>query len=102
MAPGRALSRIFKAQAPMFPLDLFRTRDMGLLAYLQFSTGMALFSVFYFVGIWFTIVLSYDSGKAGAQLTYYLPGLGVGVYAVIFMCNIWPWETFFPLFFGST
>jgi hypothetical protein len=102
MAPGRALSRIFKAQAPMFPLDLFRTRDMGLLAYLQFSTGMALFSVFYFVGIWFTIVLNYDSGKAGAQLTYYLPGLGVGVYAAIFMCNVWPRETFFPLFFGST
>jgi hypothetical protein len=102
MAPGRALSRLFPSQDPMIPLSLFKARDMGLLAYLNFSTGMALFSVFYFVGIWFTVVQQYNSGKAGIQLTYYIPGLGVGAYAAIFLCNVWPRETFFPLLFGST
>ena len=102
MGPGRALSRMFPSQEPMIPLSLFRTKDMSLLAYLNFSTGMAMFSVFYFVGIWFNIVQNYDSGKAGIQLLYYTPGLGVGAYAAMFLCNIWPKETFWPLFFGST
>ena len=102
MVPGRALSRIFPSQEPMIPLSLFRTKDMGILAYLNFSTGMAMFSVFYFVGIWFTIVQKYDSGKAGVQLIFYTPGLGVGTYAAMFLCNIWPKSTFWPLFFGST
>ena len=102
MVPGRILSRIFPSQEPMLPLSLFRTKDMGILAYLNFSTGMALFSVFYFVGIWFTIVEKYNSGKAGTQLLYYTPGLGVGVYSAMFICNIWPKQTFWPLFLGST
>ena len=102
MAPGRAISRLFPSQEPMIPLSLFRIKDMSLLAYLNFSTGMALFSVFYFVGIWFTVVQGYDSGKAGTQLTYYLPGLGVGAYTAMYLCNVRPRETFFPLFFGST
>ena len=102
MVPGRALSRTFPSQEPMIPLSLFHTKDMSLLTYLNFSTGMAMFSVFYFVGIWFTIVQQYDSSKAGIQLLYYTPGLGVGSYAAMFLCNIWPKQTFWPLFFGST
>jgi hypothetical protein len=102
MSPGRILSRIFPSQSPMIPLSIFRTRDMGVLAYCNFSTGMALYSVFYFIGIWFTVVKNYNSGSAGAQLTYYLPGLGVGVYAAMFSCNVWPRMTFWPLFLGCT
>ena len=102
MMPGHIFSRIFPQQDAMIPLSLFRSRDMSLLAYLNFSTGMALFSVFYFVGIWFTVVQQYDSGKSGAQLTYYMPGLGVGAYSAMFLCNFWPKETFFPMFLGST
>lgn len=101
MVPGRLLSNIFPTQEPMLPLSLFRTRDMGILAYINFSTGMAMYSVFYFVGIWFTIVEQYNSGKAGTQLLYYTPGLGVGAYTAMFACNIWPKQTFFPLFVGS-
>jgi hypothetical protein len=93
---------VFPSQEPMIPLSLFRTKDMGLLAYLNFSTGMAMFSVFYFVGIWFAIVQKYNSGKAGVQLIFYTPGLGVGAYTAMFLCNIWPKATFWPLFFGST
>ena len=102
MVPGKVLSRILPSQEPMIPLSIFYSKDMSLLTYLNFSTGMALFSVFYFVGIWFTIVQKYDSGKAGTQLLYYTPGLGVGSYLAMFLCNKWPKETFWPLFFGST
>src|SRR5436309_1559693 len=70
MMPSRTLVRIFPSQEPMIPLSLFHTKDMSLLMYLNFSTGMAMFSVFYFVGIWFTIVQEYNSGKAGIQLLY--------------------------------
>jgi hypothetical protein len=102
MVPGHTLSHILPSQEPMIPLSIFHSKDMGLLAYLNFSTGMAMFSVFYFVGIWFTIVQKYDSGKAGTQLLFYTPGLGVGTYLAMFLCNKWPKETFWPLFFGST
>jgi hypothetical protein len=102
MVPGQVLSRLLPSQEPMIPLSIFRNKDMGLLTYLNFSTGMAMFSVFYFVGIWFTIVQKYDSGRAGTQLLFYTPGLGVGTYLAMFLCNIWPKETFWPLFFGST
>lgn len=101
MFPGRKLARIFTSQSPMIPLSIFTAKDMGLLAYLNFSTGMALYSAFYFVGVWFTVVKNYDPGKSGTQLTYYLPGLGVGVYSAMFLCNVWPRMTFWPLFFGS-
>lgn len=33
-------------------------------------------SVFYFIGIYFTLVESYPAGKSGIQLLFYLPGIG--------------------------
>jgi hypothetical protein len=101
MIPGHILSRLFPNQDPMIPLKLFRTRDMGLLTYLNFSAGMALFSVFYYIGTWFTVVQQYDSGKSSAQLAYYMRGLGLGTCIGMLMCNVWPKKTFFPLFLGS-
>jgi hypothetical protein len=35
-----------------------------------------MYAVFYFVDLYFTIVQEFDSGKAGASLIYYTPGLG--------------------------
>lgn len=37
---------------------------------------IAMYSVFYFVGIYFTMVEGYAASKAGVQLLYYIPGLG--------------------------
>jgi hypothetical protein len=34
----------------------------------------AMFAVFYFVDLYFTIVKDFDSGKAGVSLIYYTPG----------------------------
>lgn len=35
------------------------------------------------------------------QLLYYTPGIGCGVYAAMMFCNVWPRNTFVPLFLGS-
>jgi hypothetical protein len=61
----------------------------------------AMVSVLYFVDIYFVFVKAYSPSKAGIQLLYYTPGIGVGVYLAMFMCNFWPRQTFHPLFLGS-
>ena len=45
MTPGHALSRTFPLQQAMVPWEVITTKDIGLLFYLSFSSGMALFSV---------------------------------------------------------
>lgn len=76
MEPGNRLAKIFPNQDAMVPWSLLRQRDIGVLSFLNFSTGMALFSAFYFVSVYFTIVEGYPPWKAGIQLLYYTPGLG--------------------------
>jgi len=69
---------------------------------IAFSTGAAIYSVFYFIGIYFTLVEGFEASHAGTQLLYYVPGLGVGVYFAIFVCNVYPRQTFPPLLLGTT
>lgn len=82
--------------------------------------------MFYFIGIYFTLVEAYPSGRAGIQLLFYIPGIGgnvailcprtnslqrsylcansefpVGVYLAMFACNVWPAQTFAPLSTGT-
>ncbi|EFQ33363.1 major facilitator superfamily transporter [Colletotrichum graminicola M1.001] len=101
MAPGMALARRFPWQQAMIPWELVRNRDIGLLFYTSFATGMAMYSVLYFCNIYFTIVKLKPADQAGVQLLYFAPGLGVGVYMSTFMCNAWPRKTFPPIFIGS-
>jgi hypothetical protein len=61
----------------------------------------AMYAVFYFADLYFTLVLQFSSGKAGTNIIYYLPGLGFGAYAAIFLCNIYPKQTWYPLFLGT-
>jgi hypothetical protein len=72
------LSRIsfLARQKPMLPYSMFKRRDTLWLAILQFAAGAAMYSVFYYVGIYFTVVEGYPASKAGVQLLYYIPGLG--------------------------
>ena len=58
--------------------------------------------MFYFIAVYFTIVLAYPPEKAGVQLLLYIPGLGGGVYAAMYMCNVYPAQTFPPMFLGAT
>ncbi|KAL4974592.1 major facilitator superfamily domain-containing protein [Aspergillus desertorum] len=94
-------SRIFPTQKPMLPYSMFKKLDTLWLAILQFSAGAAMYSVFYYVGIYFTVVEAYSASKAGVQLLYYIPGLGAGVYLAIVLCNTYPAQTFPPLLFGA-
>ncbi|KAI0142402.1 MFS general substrate transporter [Hypoxylon sp. NC0597] len=101
MGPGRILSKKLHFQRPMLPWYMVENRNVSLLCYINFATGMAMYSVLYFVDIYFTIVKGYKSDDAGVQLLYYTPGLGVGVYSSLLLCNFWPRQTFLPLFLGS-
>lgn len=84
-----------------------------------------MYAVFYYIGVYFTLVEAYPSSKAGVQLLYYIPGLGgkhhlpttrnlpstltlllllffaVGVFMATFMCNAFPAQTFWPLTLGT-
>ncbi|KAI9807235.1 MAG: hypothetical protein M1825_005953 [Sarcosagium campestre] len=102
MEPGRFLSRKFPKQEPMIPVSLFYKKDMGLLTYINMATGAAMYSVWYFIGIYFTLVESYNAEEAGKQLLYYLPGIGVGVYLGLYFASSWPRDTFLALALGST
>ncbi|OHE90834.1 major facilitator superfamily transporter [Colletotrichum orchidophilum] len=101
MSPGKALARRFPWQKAMIPWELVRNRDIGLLFYTSFATGMSMYSVLYFCNIYFTMVKLWSADKSGIQLLYFTPGLAVGVYASAFLCNSWPRKTFPSIFIGS-
>ncbi len=101
LSPGRILNRHFPKTVPMIPSSVLSAKDVKLVCFIAAATGSALYSVFYFIGIYFTLVESYTSSHAGTQLLYYVPGLGVGVYGAIFICNVYPRQTFWPLFIGT-
>ena len=49
MAPGRVLGRRLPAQKPMLPWQLLQDRNISLLFYINFATGMAMYAVRGFV-----------------------------------------------------
>jgi hypothetical protein len=76
LLPGKALAERLPFQRAMIPMKLLWTRNGGILTYINFITGMAMYAVFYFAGLYFSIVRGFASAKAGTSLIYYLPGLG--------------------------
>lgn len=101
LGPGRFTARLLPRQVPMIPSTLFRKKDTFLLMIINFSAGISLVSAFYFISYYWQLAEGYSSSKAGIQLLYYTPGLGVGVYAAMYFCNVRPAQTFFPLLIGS-
>jgi MFS family permease len=101
LSPTRLLNRIFPKTVPMIPSSVLASKDVTLVCLIAAATGAAMYSVFYFIGIYFTLVENYDASKAGEQLLYYVPGLGVGVYFAMFVCNVYPRQTFWPLLSGT-
>ncbi|ERT00109.1 hypothetical protein HMPREF1624_03478 [Sporothrix schenckii ATCC 58251] len=101
MAPGRLFSRMWPHQKPMLTWTLFGSKDIGLLFYINFATGAAMYSVLYFCNLYFTMVKLYGPTYAGTQLLFYTPGLGIGVYLSMYFLNGWPRSTFVPLMLGS-
>ncbi|EXJ90497.1 hypothetical protein A1O1_03600 [Capronia coronata CBS 617.96] len=101
LSPSRLLNRLFPKTVPMIPGSILSAKDVSLVCCIAASAGAALYSVFYFIGIYFTLVEAYEASDAGVQLLYYVPGLGVGVYSAILICNVWPRQTFWPLLVGT-
>jgi hypothetical protein len=101
LGPGRFAARLFPKQVPMIPSTLFRKKDTALLMIINFSAGISLVSAFYFISYYWQLAEGYSPSNAGVQLLYYTPGLGVGVYSAMILCNRWPRQTYFPLLFGS-
>ena len=54
---------------------------------LMLMSFIAMYSVFYFIGIYFTLVEAYPASKAGIQLLYYIPGIGGTSISVIYLSN---------------
>ncbi|CUS13901.1 unnamed protein product [Tuber aestivum] len=102
MEPGRWLEK--KVRVPgkqaMIPVHLFYEKDIVILAFLNFVEGAALFAMFYFISVYFTIVEQDSASKAGLQLLFYLPGIGAGAYSAMYLCNVSPRTTFPPLLLG--
>jgi hypothetical protein len=101
LGPGRFAARLFPKQVPMIPSTLFRKKDTSLLMMINFSAGISLVSAFYFISYYWQLAEGYSPSKAGTQLLYFTPGLGVGVYVAMFLCRVWPRQTFSPLVTGS-
>ncbi|KAL6358430.1 hypothetical protein LRP88_08615 [Fusarium phalaenopsidis] len=101
LAPGNTMAEKLPWQRAMIPWDLISHRDIGLLFYCECATGMGMYAVLYFCNIYFIAVRGYEPDKAGVQLLYFVPGLGVGVYICSFMCNRWPRMTFPCVFLGT-
>jgi len=101
MAPKSLIARIFPHQRSMMPWHLLSQRDIGLLFINNFTTGMAMFAVMYFMDIYFAVVKGQSSSKAGLSLLYFLPGLASGAYMAMFSSNVWPRQTLPPLVLGS-
>jgi hypothetical protein len=68
---------------------------------INFSAGISMVCAFYFLSYYWQFAEGYSSSKAGVQLLYYTPGLGVGVYIAARLCNQWLRQTFVPLLIGS-
>jgi len=101
MAPGSHMSHVFPNQTPMMSWELLSQRDIGLLFFINFTTGIASFAVLYFLNLYFVIVEGRSSSDAGIALLFYIPGSGVGGLMAMFSSNVWPRQTLPPLLLGS-
>jgi MFS family permease len=75
LLPERPLNKRLPFQRAMIPMKLLCSREAGILAYINFITGMAMYSVFYFAALYFVIVREFEPGQTGVSLIFYLPGL---------------------------
>ena len=69
---------------PMIPPKIFGDWDVCICQWINLVSGLVLFGQFYYIAIYFTIVFSFPPQKAGQQLLYFLPGIGVGMWSAIF------------------
>jgi len=76
MAPGRLMARVFPFQRAMIPWELLAQRDVGILFFTGFASGMAMYAVLYFMDLYFALVKGNTASEGGKALLFFLPGLG--------------------------
>ncbi|CAI7638127.1 unnamed protein product [Penicillium glandicola] len=101
MVSGSLMARVLPRQKAMMPWELLKQRDIGLLFLINFSIGICMFAILYFMDIYFTLVEGRSSSDAGIALLYFLPGLAAGLFMAMFSSNVWPRQTFPALFLGG-
>jgi MFS family permease len=122
MVPGSMMARALPRQKAMVPWELLSQRDIGLLFLVNFSIGVSMFAVMYFMDLYFALVEKRSSSNAGISLLYFLPGLAgelrkipetskwqivltlnntAGAYMAMFSSNVWPRQTIPALLLGS-
>ncbi|KAJ5523769.1 hypothetical protein N7494_010419 [Penicillium frequentans] len=102
MVPGAFMARVLPRQKAMVPWEVISQRDIGLLFLINFSMGVSMFAVMYFMDLYFALVEGNSSSKAGTSLLYFLPGLGVGDCLAMFASNNWPRQTLPILILAQT
>ncbi|KAJ2646376.1 hypothetical protein IWW40_005473 [Coemansia sp. RSA 1250] len=65
------------ALVPIVPMRLLANRNVGLIVASQFFMGASMYSVMFFVPIWYTIVKHSSSTAAGLHLLPYLLGMSI-------------------------
>lgn len=60
---------------PMIPLAIFKNRDVLIVCWSTFGTGMVFMVAFYFLAIFYTVSSGLDATESGIQLLYFAPGL---------------------------
>ncbi|KAG8949426.1 hypothetical protein FRC00_008142, partial [Tulasnella sp. 408] len=78
----------FRLTEPAIPLDIFKSYDICATSFAAMTGGMVLFSAFYFLAIYFSIVQGLSATKSGVQLLYFSPGLGIGVFIALRMISM--------------
>jgi MFS family permease len=122
MVPGSTMARALPRQKAMVPWELLSQRDIGLLFLVNFSIGVSMFAVMYFMDLYFALVEKRSSSNAGISLLFFLPGLAgelclileasekknvlivddtAGAYMAMFSSNVWPRQTIPALLLGS-
>ncbi|KAG8899769.1 hypothetical protein FRB99_006452 [Tulasnella sp. 403] len=90
----------FQLTDPMMPLDIFKSYDVCATSFAAMTGGMVLFSCFYFLAIYFSIVKGLSATKAGIQLLYFSPGIGIGVIIAMRLIKIFL-QPKYPAILGS-
>lgn len=67
MMPGSVLPVRYPYRRAMIPFELILSRKAGLLMYINFITGIAMYAI-YFVGLYIALVLQFSSGGGGKNL----------------------------------
>ena len=78
--PLREPPRFVSHTTRMMPLYIFTNFNVIATSLSCFAGGMLMFGCFYFIAIYFNISAGFSSSKSGAQLLYFAPGIGTGVY----------------------